>query len=235
VQSNIAARMRGAGLGVLAPGALAFAATGGGTASADLHTAMAAKTPQPIQASFKRHNVLSGGVVPVKGQVLTRERGRKVLVQMASGHGWHTVARTHTLQGGVFRTAFRPHSLGHLKLRVRLVGPTVATAAQSLAQTSTKRQHGAVTVYRASAASWYGPGFYGGRTACGRTLNATTLGVANRTLPCGTHVTFHYGRHTVTATVIDRGPYASGREWDLTPATKARLGFPSTGTVWATA
>ncbi len=225
---------------MLAPGALAFAATAGGTANADLHKAtqppaLQPHAPQPLRASFKRHNVLSGGVVPVKGQLLTHERGRKVLVQMSSGHGWHTVARTRTVRNGAFRTAFRPRSLGRLKLRVRLVGASATAAAQGSAHTSTKRQHGAVTVYRASAASWYGPGFYGGRTACGGTLNATTLGVANRTLPCGTHVTFHYGRHTVTATVIDRGPYASGRDWDLTPATKARLGFPSTGTVWATA
>jgi rare lipoprotein A len=35
----------------------------------------------------------------------------------------------------------------------------------------------------------------------------------------------------VSARVIDRGPYASGREFDLTGATKARLGFGSTGTV----
>ncbi len=225
---------------MLAPGALVFAAAAGGTPSTDLHTATQPRAPkpnapQPLRASFKRHNVLSGDVVPVKGELLTRERGRKVLVQMSSGHGWHTVARTHTVRKGAFRTKFRPRSLGRLKLRVRLVGPFAASAAQGSGRTSTKRQHGAVTVYRASAASWYGPGFYGGRTACGRTLNATTLGVANRTLPCGTHVTFHYGRHTVTATVIDRGPYASGRNWDLTPATKARLGFPSTGTVWATA
>jgi rare lipoprotein A (peptidoglycan hydrolase) len=34
--------------------------------------------------------------------------------------------------------------------------------------------------------------------------------------------------------VIDRGPYVGGRDWDLTGATKTRLGFPSTGTVWAT-
>jgi peptidoglycan lytic transglycosylase len=227
--------MRSAGLGVLAPGAIAFAATAGGTADADLHKATQPQAPQPLRASFKRHNVLSGGVVPVTGELLTHERGRRVLVQMASGHGWHTVARTRTARNGAFRTAFRPHGLGRMKLRVRLVGPSAAVAAQGSARTSTKRQHGAVTVYRASTASWYGPGFYGGRTACGGTLNATTLGVANRTLPCGTHVTFHYGRRTVTATVIDRGPYAAGREWDLTPATKARLGFPSTGTVWATA
>jgi rare lipoprotein A len=34
--------------------------------------------------------------------------------------------------------------------------------------------------------------------------------------------------------VIDRGPYVGAREWDLTAATKRRLRFGSTGTVWAT-
>jgi len=38
----------------------------------------------------------------------------------------------------------------------------------------------------------------------------------------------------VTVPVIDRGPYAGNREWDLTAATKRSLGFPSTGVVWAT-
>ena len=93
---------------------------------------------------------------------------------------------------------------------------------------------GSVTVYRQTSASWYGPGFIGGRTACGGTLSAGVLGVANKTLPCGTKVTFHYGGRTVTARVVDRGPYVTGREWDLTPAVKARLHFPSTGTVWST-
>ncbi|HEY5628335.1 MAG TPA: RlpA-like double-psi beta-barrel domain-containing protein [Candidatus Limnocylindrales bacterium] len=65
--------------------------------------------------------------------------------------------------------------------------------------------------------SWYGPGMYGSRTACGVTLTTTVLGVANRTLPCGTKVTFRNpanGR-TVTVPVIDRGPYVSGRTWDM--------------------
>lgn len=38
--------------------------------------------------------------------------------------------------------------------------------------------------------SWYGSGFYGQRTACGQTLTKTLVGVANRTLPCGTLVMF---------------------------------------------
>ena len=155
-------------------------------------------------------------------------------MQAASGHGWHTVARTKTGANGVFHAAFRPHGLGKLKLRVRLVGPVASSATNSI-HASAKRQRGIVRVYRSSAASWYGPGLLGGRTACGGTLNSTTLGVANRTLPCGTKVTFHYHGRTVTAKVIDRGPFAAGREWDLTPATKAKLGFPSTGSVWSTA
>jgi rare lipoprotein A len=218
VDWNIAARARGVGIG-----ALAFATGAAGTAHADT---------QPLRASFKRHDVLAGGRVPVTGKLLTHERGRKILLQAAAGHGWHTVARTTTGKDGVFRTSFRPRGLGKLKLRVRLVGPVASTA--TAIHASAKRQHGVVRVYRSSAASWYGPGLLGGRTACGGTLDSTTLGVANRTLPCGTRVTFHYHGRTVTAKVIDRGPFVAGREWDLTPATKARLGFPSTGTVWST-
>jgi rare lipoprotein A len=36
--------------------------------------------------------------------------------------------------------------------------------------------------------------------------------------------------------VIDRGPYIAGREWDLTGATAAALGFPGLGQIrWAVA
>jgi rare lipoprotein A (peptidoglycan hydrolase) len=62
--------------------------------------------------------------------------------------------------------------------------------------------------------SWYGPGFYGKRTACGYAMTSTLIGVAHRTLPCGTRITFRNpanGR-TVTATVVDRGPYVAGRQ-----------------------
>jgi len=66
--------------------------------------------------------------------------------------------------------------------------------------------------------SWYGPGFYGRRTACGYALTTTLRGVAHRTLPCGTLIEFRNpsnGR-TITVPVVDRGPYAFGRSWDLT-------------------
>jgi rare lipoprotein A (peptidoglycan hydrolase) len=67
--------------------------------------------------------------------------------------------------------------------------------------------------------------------ACGGTLGPSTLGVAHKTLPCGTKLRLRYGSRTVAVRVIDRGPYVGGREFDLTAATKAALGFGSTGTV----
>ena len=60
-----------------------------------------------------------------------------------------------------------------------------------------------------------------------------TLGVANKTLPCGTRVKLRYHGHTVTVPVIDRGPYVAGRDFDLTEATRDRLHFPGVGTVLA--
>ena len=73
-------------------------------------------------------------------------------------------------------------------------------------------------------ASWYGPGFYGNRTACGQVYTPEILGVAHLTLPCGTLLTLTYGGSAVTVKVIDRGPYIGGRTIDLSNATKLALG-----------
>jgi rare lipoprotein A (peptidoglycan hydrolase) len=86
-----------------------------------------------------------------------------------------------------------------------------------------------VALMRALKATWYGPGFYGKRTACGVRLGPGTLGVAHRTLPCGTRVTFYYDGHFATVAVIDRGPFRRGVAWDLTAAAARQLGFRSAG------
>jgi rare lipoprotein A (peptidoglycan hydrolase) len=83
------------------------------------------------------------------------------------------------------------------------------------------------TVYK--SATWYGPGFWGKSTACGTVLTPTTIGVAHRKLPCGTTVTFSYAGRSVTATVIDRGPFRKGYAWDLTKKTAKRVGFLAVG------
>ncbi len=79
--------------------------------------------------------------------------------------------------------------------------------------------------------SWYGPGFIGNGTACGQTLTRTLLGVAHRSLPCGTMITFRANGHTVTAPVVDRGPYVSGRIFDLTYGLCKKLEHCYTGPI----
>ena len=73
-------------------------------------------------------------------------------------------------------------------------------------------------------ATWFGPGLYGNRTACGQTLTPTVVGVANRTLPCGTLVKVTYGGRSLVVPVLDRGPYGRiGAEWDLTTGAAVAL------------
>jgi rare lipoprotein A (peptidoglycan hydrolase) len=72
--------------------------------------------------------------------------------------------------------------------------------------------------------------------ACGGVLHRGQMGVAHKTAPCGTLITFRYNGRQITVPVIDRGPYIAGREWDLTGAAAQALGFPGLGTIdWAVA
>jgi rare lipoprotein A (peptidoglycan hydrolase) len=87
----------------------------------------------------------------------------------------------------------------------------------------------AFTALRVAGASWYGPGLYGNKTACGQTLRPNTVGVAHKKLPCGTVVKFIFHGHTLVTEVIDRGPYIRGRAWDLTTAASEALDFKDVG------
>jgi len=84
---------------------------------------------------------------------------------------------------------------------------------------------------RSAGATWYGPGFYGHRTACGQTLRPETIGVAHRDLPCGTAVKFAHHGHYLVARVIDRGPYSQGNDWDLTNGARRALDFEGSGRI----
>jgi peptidoglycan hydrolase-like protein with peptidoglycan-binding domain len=83
----------------------------------------------------------------------------------------------------------------------------------------------------AQLATWYGPGLFGNQTACGQTLTPRTVGVAHKTLPCGSKVVIRYRGRFVRTTVIDRGPFANGASWDLTQATARSLHFTTTDTI----
>ena len=133
---------------------------------------------------------------------------------------------TRAGRDGRFKLAWKAPGTGSYPVDVRARSNEVATGSRDSA--------GRVLVYRPAAASWYGPGLYGNNLACGGTLSPSTMGVANKTLPCGTKVHLRYHGNSVTVPVIDRGPYAGGREYDLTYATKQALGFPDVGTVLTT-
>ncbi|HEV7918332.1 MAG TPA: septal ring lytic transglycosylase RlpA family protein [Solirubrobacterales bacterium] len=172
-----------------------------------------------------RHSVRGNGI-RVRGLVKAGH-GRALVslrVRRAGTKSWHGVARKRVDVGKKFALKWRGGRPGRYVVRL--------TAQKS--GKSSSDSLGTAYVYRSGHASWYGPGFYGGRTACGQRLTASIVGVANKSLPCGTRVTFHLNGRTVTARVIDRGPFIAGRTWDLTPALKRKLHFGSTGTVHAT-
>jgi rare lipoprotein A len=211
----------------------AYAAESGGALSPGQEAAAGgapqAQAARATVASVKvdRH-VRVGKPLVVRGRLSPLEGGRKVRLQARMGRRWRTVDRTRSGRGGRFRTVWRPARQGVYRLRV--VAPNSGVTPAVASRTRARRAH----VYRPAAASWYGPGFYGSRTGCGGRLGYNQLGVANKWLPCGTRVTLRYRGRSVTVPVIDRGPYAGNREWDLTAATKRRLRFPSTGTVGTT-
>ena len=178
-----------------------------------------------VSGRATRH-VVVGERVDIRGRMRPGLRGRVVRVQLRTRRGWHTVDHVRTRRGGRFEAAWRPREIGRHRLRVRFGGDRSAAGAGD----RLPRVH----VYRGTHASWYGPGLYGNSTACGGALTPWRLGVAHRSLPCGTRVTFRYGNRSVTVPVIDRGPFAAGREWDLTAATKSKLGFGDVGVVWST-
>ena len=79
--------------------------------------------------------------------------------------------------------------------------------------------------WHVSGATYYGPGLYGHRTACGGVIEPNTEGVAHPTLPCGMRIYLTVrGRHVLTE-VIDHGPIPQGREFDLTDALAQVLGL----------
>ncbi|MBD2548842.1 septal ring lytic transglycosylase RlpA family protein [Microcystis elabens FACHB-917] len=80
-------------------------------------------------------------------------------------------------------------------------------------------------------ASWYGPGFFGNRTASGEVLRPGTLTAAHRNLPFGTMVrvtNLSNGRSTVVR-INDRGPFHGRRVIDLAHGAAQQLGLTASG------
>ncbi len=186
----------------------------------------ASKTSSRTKVRSVRRNVTLGTRMLVKGTVSPKGAGRRVRLQVRTRKGWQSVAKDRTSKGGSFRLRYTPKSPGSLKTRVVFLGDSK--------HRSSRRTVGRVNVFRKAYASWYGPGLYGNTLGCGGRLSPGTIGVAHKSLPCGTPLTVRHNGRSVRVRVIDRGPYVGNREYDLTSATRSRIGFSGHGTVLTT-
>jgi rare lipoprotein A len=217
-----------------AAGALCFAFTAAGAESAPAQTDTPTPTPDPsaegaqephIGVRHRKLDVRAGRRTAVVGTVAPGVPGITVSLQIRRGR-WKPIDRDRTDAAGRFKLRERLRRTGSTEVRVRVAGGRGVAPG--------RRRIGRLNVYRYAYASWYGPGLYGNRLGCGGTLTPGTLGVAHKTLPCGTKVTFRRGNRSARVPVIDRGPYVGGREYDLTAATAQRLGFHGHGPILAT-
>ncbi|MDO8840401.1 MAG: septal ring lytic transglycosylase RlpA family protein [Parvibaculum sp.] len=81
-------------------------------------------------------------------------------------------------------------------------------------------------------ASWYGPQFHGKQTANGEIFDQNAMTAAHPTLPMPTiaRVTNLENGRSVIVRVNDRGPFAAGREIDMSKRAAEELGFMTKGT-----
>jgi rare lipoprotein A len=201
-----------AAFAVISPSALAQEPSGG------------AEAPAAAPATFRLSGgggALLGKKVRFRGTVDEKLAGRQVVVQAfdPATEAWTKQAKTTVKPDGTFLARWKARKLGQFRTRA-LIGGSARSAAAS--------PELPLTVFRPAIATWYGPGFYGNKTACGIELTETLVGVAHRTLPCGTIVAVHYGAKTILAPVVDRGPFGGKAKWDLTKGAADLLGFTAT-------
>ena len=210
---------------VLSGGALCIAylcaAAMPSAASADPQGTTPTATASKVGVSDRHLNVRAGSRAVVRGVI--RPAGSTVALQVRRHGRWATLDRDRTDANGRYVLRNRMRSPMSARARVRVSrGP------------AGKHGLGRLNVYRYALASWYGPGLYGNRLGCGGRLGTSQLGVAHKSLPCGTRVTLRHHGRVVRVPVIARGPYAGAREYDLTAATARRLKCEGHGSILST-
>jgi rare lipoprotein A len=183
--------------------------------------------PSPFALSGKG-NVLLGHAVRFRGAVERGDAGRAVTVEQLDPLTglWGVVATTTVAPDGTFVASWQPRHSGRFQTHAIVTRDGAAGASGASPEL-------ALTIYKPALATWYGPGFFGKRTACGIKLTRDLIGVAHRRLPCGTNVALRYRGRVVVAPVVDRGPFRRGADWDLTAATAQALGFTETSRLGA--
>jgi rare lipoprotein A (peptidoglycan hydrolase) len=187
-------------------------------------------TAAPGAAAQSEATTASGGVT--KKRLNIRAGQRALVVGAAAPAG--AVATLEVRRRGRWRRLDRDSAgaTGRYVLRARVRRTMEAPARVRIGAAS--RRLGRLNVYRFAHASWYGPGLYGNRLGCGGRLAPGRLGVAHKSLPCGSKVTLRHRGRSVRVRVIDRGPYVGGREYDLTEATARKLRFRGHGAILTT-
>jgi rare lipoprotein A len=221
---NLGIATRGAVVALFGAGLMLPAAGVAGTGGTPAPTPGGTGTVDPNFQLISSDSVFVGGLLQITG-VAADAANRTVDIQSRDVSGsWVSIATASADGSGKFATSWQPESAGQYQLRAALNGAQAS-------DTTTASASRVVNVYKRARASWYGPGFYGKRTACGKRLNRATTGVANRNLACGTEVAIRYAGKAVVVSVIDRGPYARGVQWDLTSATAKKLGMTVTSRI----
>lgn len=160
--------------------------------------------------------------------------GRAVRLQRKTpANRWMTVATSRVRQAGEFAVSWRTRAARNHDLRLQLLaqgraGHTTVSAEGRTAKSSPPLR---VSVLGRTRATWFGPGFYGSKTACGLRLTTAVEGVAHRSLPCGTQVEVRLGGKTEVLPVIDRGPFANRADFDLTKNVADRIGLTGVSTI----
>lgn len=164
--------------------------------------------------NLSRHDVMEGSRTVARGVLRPAVKGRVARLKWKVNGEWKTIDRLR-VGDGRFRVRLRDLRHGRRPIRVTFAGD---------ARNPSARDREVLRVHQRQPATWYGPGFFGNRTACGQRYHRDLLGVAHRTLPCGTVVSALYKGRSVRVPVVDRGPYGHAN-WDLTEETAQRLGF----------
>jgi rare lipoprotein A len=181
--------------------------------------------PSGVPSLFTRPGELLGNTLRFRGTLPADQAGSTLQVQRQQLDGsWTQTATAVVGPDGSFLARWRTDEIGSFTVRAVIAGAQAQTAEAATPTTS-------VTVYRPARATWFGPGFYGKRTACGQVMSHALLGVAHRTLPCGTPVALFFGGKTITVPVVDRGPFANGARYDLTAAVAQAVGMTETSTI----
>jgi rare lipoprotein A (peptidoglycan hydrolase) len=97
--------------------------------------------------------------------------------------------------------------------------------------TITTGDDGQPVVEQVGEASFYGDGFHGKKTASGERFDENDLTAAHPSLPLGTNATvtnLDTGT-SVEVKINDRGPYAKGRDIDLSKGAAKELGMTKDG------